>query len=98
MFRGLLSYVDSVAKLQQGGLRKHLGSGLDSSTGTMEENAHRSRLTFSKYLLQADCVPGTTLNPRNRDKLVNEVLDLTEFIIYLLDCFMDMGIKPPSIL
>ena len=45
-----------MAELQQAEWREHLGSGLGSSSGTLEENAHRSRLTFNKYLLQAYCV------------------------------------------
>lgn len=59
-FKDFLSYVDSYMSCRLNG-GEHLGS----STGTLEENAHCSRHTFNKYLLQAYCVPGNMLNPGN---------------------------------
>jgi len=62
-----------IGRAAAGGMEGAFGLWIGSSTGTLEENAHCSRLTFNKYLLQAYCVPGSMLNPGNSDKLVNRV-------------------------
>ena len=81
MFKGFLSYIDSYGRTAAGQMEGALGLWIGSSSGTLEENAHRSRLNIQQILIAGLLCSGTMLNPGNSDKLVNKAPNLTTLII-----------------